>query len=152
MKKIVLLLIAMIFGGLYAQDAGLGIGTNVGEPLGLSAKYWLNNQNSIEATLGYSYLKTNGALDISAVYNYTNYNYISIFEKKFHFNYGLGFSYSTNFAGNYIFGVKTTAQIFSYILESPTDYYFNVSPILGLFPKVNLYMDVNLGIRYYLDY
>ncbi|HOJ38029.1 MAG TPA: hypothetical protein PLU62_06320 [Ignavibacteriales bacterium] len=151
MKKMIIFIIVFNLKLLFGQDAGLGFGLNLGEPIGIGYKYWLDNKSSIDGVLGYSYLKTNGAMDLSIVYNLVNYNYISIYEKKFHFNYGLGLSYSTNFSGDYILGAKANVKLFSYIIESPTDYYLYVSPILGLFPKVNLYMDFGIGVRYYIN-
>lgn len=151
MKKILFMITFILINFVYSQDAGLGFGFNLGEPIGLGYKYWIDNNSSLDGVFGYSYLKTDGQMDISVVYNKVSYNYLSIYEKKYHVNHGLGLSYSTNFSGSYILGVKANLQLFSYIIESPTDYYIYVSPILGLFPKVNLYMDFGVGIRYFIN-
>ena len=44
----------LIVRGAVAQDRGFGLGVIIGEPTGLSAKYWLSHDNALDFGLGWS--------------------------------------------------------------------------------------------------
>lgn len=149
--KIILLIIAVISIKVFAQDSKSGVGIFLGEPLGASYKHWLSTDNAIEGHVGYSYLKTNNTLDISACYVFHNFNFHEYNGYKFHLTYGLGFDLCTDFKGESVFGIKTTAGLLLYDMSNPVDYYIEFSPIFAMFPKTNLMFDIGVGARYYFD-
>ena len=57
----------------FAQSENFGLGAIIGKPTGISGKYWLNNENAIDAALGYSF-ENNSSINIHADYLWHIYN------------------------------------------------------------------------------
>ena len=88
MSKIVILFVAIFtFCNLaYSQKKTFGVGIMVGEPTGISLKYWLSKSNAIDGGIGMSFYKAS-SLHIHADYLYHDFN---IFNENFPFYIGIG--------------------------------------------------------------
>src|ERR1039457_238047 len=76
---IILLLLCTIS---QAQDKGYGIGIILGEPSGLSGKYWLNSTNALDFGLGFSFTNFNNSrIQLNCDYLWNNYNLLKTSEK-----------------------------------------------------------------------
>jgi hypothetical protein len=65
-----------------AQDKGYGIGIVLGEPSGLSGKYWLNNTNALDFGLGFSFTSFNNSrIQLNRDYLWNIYNLFTTPEK-----------------------------------------------------------------------
>ncbi|MDP2038345.1 MAG: hypothetical protein Q8L04_13255, partial [Ignavibacteria bacterium] len=80
MRKIFLLMVVFVnFYNIYniqAQEKGFGIGVIIGEPTGLSAKYWLDKNKALDFSLAYSFVQSVNALSIHCDYIYHDYDVI----------------------------------------------------------------------------
>ena len=52
----------------FAQQKGFGLGVVLGEPTGISAKYWLTSGGALDFGLGYSFTSSNSVFDFYADY------------------------------------------------------------------------------------
>jgi len=72
MKKTYILLIVVslfIISNLnFAQQKGFGLGVVLGEPTGISAKFWLTPGTALDFGLGYSFTSSNSVFDFYADY------------------------------------------------------------------------------------
>jgi len=72
MKRIYILLVIVslfIVSNLnFAQQKGFGLGVVLGEPTGISAKYWLTSSTALDFGLGYSFTSSNSLFDFYADY------------------------------------------------------------------------------------
>ena len=79
MKKLfpIIVLILLFFSiNNYGQDNGFGIGVIIGEPTGLSAKYWLNDIKAVDFGLAYSFVRKHSAVSLHADYLYHAFDVI----------------------------------------------------------------------------
>ena len=153
MKKPVLYItILLILGTIsQAQDKGYGIGIILGEPSGLSGKYWLNNTNALDFGLGFSFTSFNNSrLQLSCDYLWNNYNLLKTSEKLVIY-YGPGAKLLTGGNNDAKLGVRGVAGIGWFIKDAPIDIFFEVAPVVYLIPGTILKIDGGIGARYYFS-
>jgi hypothetical protein len=78
-KKVILTITLLVIftGSLNAQPSGFGIGVILGEPTGLSAKYWISPYCAIDGALAWS-LDKKSRVQIHSDYLWHNYRIISV--------------------------------------------------------------------------
>ena len=61
LKKVVLICTFLIIlsGSVNAQPSGFGLGVILGEPTGVSVKYWMTPWTAFDGALGWTFGKTN---------------------------------------------------------------------------------------------
>ena len=134
----------------YSQDHGFGIGIMIGEPTGLSAKYWLNEDNAVDFGLAYSFVRSNSALSLHADYLYHTFDLInSNYSMPVYFGYGVRLRLVHN-ADNAL-GARGVIGVCWMSNKSPFDVFLEVAPVFNLFPSTSLNLDAALGARYYLN-
>jgi hypothetical protein len=147
-KKVILTITLLVIftGSLNAQPSGFGIGVILGEPTGLSAKYWISPYCAIDGALAWS-LDKKSRVQIHSDYLWHNYRIISVIKGKLPIYYGLGARLV--FESNNIFGVRGVVGM-DYIFDgTPLDIFLELVPILDLAPEVRMDFNAGIGIRYY---
>lgn len=147
-KKIVLFFAFLIIfnGSSNAQQSGFGLGLIVGEPTGLSGKYWMSPWTAIDGAFAWSIDKKSG-VQLHSDYLWHNYKIISVIKGKLPIYYGLGARLVL--ATDNIFGVRGVVGM-NYLFDgTPLDIFLELVPILDLAPKVGFDFNGALGIRYY---
>jgi hypothetical protein len=150
MKRILAILsvlLSVTVHNTFAQDNGFGIGIMIGEPTGISAKYWLNNVNAYDFGLAYSFLGKHSALSIHADYLY--HDDIINSEYRFPLYYGFGGRLRFVNGEENAFGARGIIGIAFLNDNLPIDIFFEIVPVFNLFPKTSLDLDISLGIRYF---
>ena len=113
MKKPVLCLIIILLLDIIspAQDKGYGIGIILGEPTGLSGKYWLNNTNALDCGLGFSFTNFNNSrIQLHCDYLWNIYDLFKTSE-KFVIYYGPGIKILTGGSNDAKLGIRGVAGI-----------------------------------------
>ena len=73
MKKILFLFILFLSATICsAQESGFGIGIMLGEPTGISGKYWVEDNSAIDFGIAYSLFNSNNYLSLHADYIHHN--------------------------------------------------------------------------------
>ncbi len=151
MKKasIVLLAIALLTGTTtMAQPSGFGIGAQVGEPTGLSLKFWNNPQRSLNIAAAWS-MGRSGRLVVQTDYVFYNYNILDtdIDNVETPLYYGLGAQ--IRFEEDSRVGIRIPIGIDFAFQRDPLDIFLEVGPTLNVVPATEFEMTGGLGIHYY---
>ena len=151
MKKIkytVILFTILFLSAANAQSKGIGLGLIVGEPTGISFKYWTGSTTAFDAALAWSF-SDEGAFHIHGDYIFHNFTLITIPEGKLPFYYGIGARIKT--ANDTKLGVRVPLGLAYLFNSAPIDIFLEIVPILDLTPKTDFAINAALGARYYFN-
>ncbi|MEJ2194446.1 MAG: hypothetical protein P8X73_06240 [Ignavibacteriaceae bacterium] len=153
MKKITLYLTVLVFlivnNSNYSQQNGFGLGIILGEPTGLSAKFWTSTETAIDFGLGYSFTTSNSIIDFYGDYVFHNSNMLKA-EEKFTVYYGPGASLRIN-ENNSRLGIRGVIGILWLPTGTPFDLFIEVAPIFDIIPETKFDFAGGVGGRYYFN-
>jgi len=145
---VVFLILLFLSIKINGQGKGFGAGVMIGEPTGLSAKYWLDDDNALDFGLAYSFVRSNSALSMHADYIYHAFDVIkSNYRIPLYYGFGARIRL-VNDADNSL-GARGVIGIAWLSDEAPFDVFFEVVPVFNLFPETALNLDAAIGARYY---
>jgi hypothetical protein len=133
-----------------AQDKGFGGGIIIGEPTGLSGKYWIDDSRALDFGIASSFVHTYTALSLHGDLIFHNYNVIKS-EFRLPVYYGFGLRIHLNDKGGNTFGARGVMGIAWMLNNSPIDIFIEMAPVFNLFPETSLHLDLSLGGRYYFN-
>lgn len=152
MRKAFLLFTLFFYCGIYTnvsgQERGFGAGIMLGEPTGLSAKYWLDDKNALDFGLAYSFATKNNSMAIHCDYIFHNYDLIDS-DIKIPVYYGFGARLRVDGTNNNSLGARGVAGLLYHLPKESVDVFFEVAPAFILFPKTAFNLDIAIGIRYF---
>ncbi len=151
MTKYILTIISFIilFSSLdYSQSKKIGAGIIVGEPTGLSFKYWLTEKTALDAGFAWSFVDEN-AFQIQADYLIHNFNLIKVSKGKLPFYFGIGGR--LKFSTDVILGVRVPLGLAYIFADEPIDVFLEIVPILDLLPKTDFTIGAAIGGRYFFN-
>jgi hypothetical protein len=149
-KKVLLTvtLLIILTGSINAQQSGFGLGLMVGEPTGLSGKYWISPWSAIDGGFAWS-IDKKGNAQIHSDYLWHNYDIIRVIKGKLPIYYGIGGRLV--FATDNIVGIRGVAGL-NYLFDgTPLDIFLELVPVLDLAPKVDFDFNGAIGIRFYFN-
>ncbi|MFI5252799.1 MAG: hypothetical protein ACHQQQ_10250 [Bacteroidota bacterium] len=132
-----------------AQRTGSGVGIIVGEPTGLSGKFWVNQISAVDVGLAWSFIDE-GSFHVHADYLWHSYNdfrtedYIAIY-------YGIGGRIKTSTSGGGRLGVRGTIGLDFFLKDAPFDAFIEAAPIMDLTPKTDLSFNGGVGFRFFFN-
>jgi len=129
-----------------AQDRGFGIGVILGEPTGISAKYWVSTRNALDAGLAWSF-RHKGYVHIHADYLWhVPLKIEGVNQLAFYVGIGgrLGIS-----SGSALLGARIPIGLVYWPQSVPLDLFLEVAPILDLTPATEFSVNGGVGIRFY---
>lgn len=148
-SKIVTIFFMLIFVSITnAQSNGIGLGLIVGEPTGISGKFWTGSTTAFDAGLAWSFIDEN-AFQIHADYLFHNIRLITVSEGKLPFYYGIGARLKT--ANDIKLGVRVPLGLVYLFQNLPIDIFVEVVPILDILPKTDFQINAALGARYFFN-
>jgi hypothetical protein len=132
----------------YGRD-GVGVGIIVGEPTGVSVKYWLDKSTAIDGALAVS-LSDNNPFQFHADYLIHSSSSITSSEVKgrFPWYYGIGGRIKNDHET--VVGVRVPVGITYLFSDAPLDLFAEIAPVLDVAPTVRLGLNGAAGIRFYL--
>ena len=156
-----LLVIILTAKPIAAQDHGFGMGIILGEPTGLSAKYWTSNKNAFDFGLGLAvggdrisnhdnYYYGSDRVHFHVDYLWHSFNAISSTE-RFPLYYGIGARFNSGDGYDGSFGIRGVFGIAWFPHSTPIDVFVELVPVFQLTPSAGLGFDAGLGIRYFFD-
>lgn len=150
MKLIRLITIGLLLSSsvLFAQSKGFGAGIIVGEPTGISLKYFMGQSNAIDAGVAWSFNK-DGALHIHADYLYHDYNFFNVRTGKLPVYIGIGGR--AKLASKARIGVRIPVGMAYEFQNAPFDVFLEVVPLLDLAPDTEFGFNGAIGFRYYFE-
>lgn len=154
LKKLYLFVFLFIFvtaiSEIPAQDKTIGAGIKLGEPSGITVKYWLNQRNAFDLTLGFALFNSNSRVNINLNYLYHYYNVIET-QKDVDLFVGFGARLLTRAHNNSTFGVRGVGGASMDLAKYPIEVFLEASPVFRLFPTTGLDFDMSIGARYYFE-
>ena len=149
---IIVFLLAASSANARTQD-DFGIGIILGEPTGLSLKYWIDEEIAVDGALAWSYSE-NDSFQLHGDYLIHNYEWLEAREMPVYYGIGarLKFKDSDGRGRNEndaILGIRVPLGITYLFDEAPLDMFFELVPVLDIAPDVDLDLNAALGLRYY---
>lgn len=147
-KYIIVLLSVFFLSNINAQSKGIGLGLIIGEPTGISFKYWTGSTTAFDAALAWSFIDE-GAFHIHGDYIFHNMRLISVPEGTLPFYYGIGARIKT--ANDTKLGVRVPLGLAYLFSNAPVDIFLEIVPILDLTPKTDFSINAAIGARYFFN-
>jgi hypothetical protein len=149
-QTIVLFILILLVSITKAQDNGFGAGILLGEPTGLSGKYWLDDSRALDFGLASSFAHTHTALSLHGDLIIHNFDLIkSDFRLPVYYGLGLRIHFNNN-NGN-TFGARGVLGIAWILSNNPMDIFIEVAPVFNIIPETSLHLDFSIGSRYYFN-
>ena len=145
----VISLIILISGHSLSQDKKMGAGIILGEPTGISFKYWLTGTTALDAGLAWSFIDEN-AFQIQADYLIHNFDLFKLSNGKLPFYFGIGGR--LKFSNEVKLGVRVPLGVAYIFQDEPIDVFLEVVPILDLLPETDFTISAAIGGRYFFDF
>jgi hypothetical protein len=147
-KKLMFLIVLLGLAVLsQAQNRGFGLGIMLGEPSGLSLKYWTSGSNAITGGIAWSVSKVDG-LHLHADYIWHNYRFISVIKGQLPIYYGVGGRLGIS-SGSNVVGIRGVAGL-NYLFDgTPLDIFLELVPVFDIAPKADISFNGAIGIRYF---
>jgi len=131
-----------------AQNKDFGVGIILGEPTGISAKYWVSTENAVDVGVAWAFT-SKGFFHIHADYLW---HFPDAIESTERFVLYAGVGGRLGFEDDKTrLGVRVPGGIAYWPKGAPIDVFLEVAPILELIPATKLTGNVGLGIRYFFD-
>ena len=145
----------------FGQSTGVGAGVIVGEPTGISAKFWTSDVNAFDIAIGWSstgewqridnglyYNSGPSFLNIHADYVWHDYGVIKS-QERLPLYYGIGFHYDEGSGSPVAFGVRGVLGIDWMPRTVPLDVFLEMAPVLYLTPGAGFGIDAGIGTRFF---
>lgn len=145
MKKsfaLVLLILLPIVS--YSQNK-LGLGVYLGAPTGITGKYLLSKVNSADLLFAWRF---DDAFFVQGHYNFNLSELERYKEGVFNFYAGPGLFFKAASEKDDAFGISGNLGI-NYFLKQKFEFFFELSPKVGLFPGTEFDLTGGIGIRFY---
>ena len=138
------------FGAINANaqtNAGdFGIGVIIGEPTGISAKYYAGGNHAFDFGLAWS-LGRHDNFHAHADYLIHRFDLLNVESGRLPFYYGIGGRIRTG-PGSQA-GIRFPLGLSYYFPRDPIEIFFEVVPILDLTPGTDISGNSGLGVRFY---
>ncbi|HXT39318.1 MAG TPA: hypothetical protein VN887_04775 [Candidatus Angelobacter sp.] len=131
-----------------APDHRFGAGLILGEPIGVSVKYWLNDQIALDGAAAWSFWHENN-FEFHADALFHKFDWIPVGRGKLPVYFGGGFRVKLQDNADDRFGVRGPVGL-SYMFEDlPLDIFVEVGPVLDFTPKLQGGVTGGIGARYW---
>jgi hypothetical protein len=129
---------------------GLGLGVIVGEPTGLSAKYWLGDRTAVDAAAAWSFWGNYAALNVHADLLVHHPEWLKVPSGELPVYYGIGGRLKLASAGeNMRLGARVPLGIEYIFEELPVGLFLETALVVDVIPSVGLWGHGAAGARYY---
>lgn len=145
-KWILSLLCAGLFSGIYA-DGPLGLGLVVGDPTGLSGKYWLNSRDALDGIVGVG-VGHHGHFSMSVDWTRHWSNLTPV--RSGHFQLGLGVGGLLGVGDDPYAGVRFKGLADYLFAEAPVNVFIEMAPTVVIVDPI-LTVTGGLGVRWFFQ-
>jgi hypothetical protein len=148
MKKWILAAFVVMAASSYAQaqDKGFGLGIILGEPTGISGKYWLSTTTALDGGAAWNF-GSGGFLHIHADYLFHNYDLIKVQEGRLPVYFGIGGR--IGFSSKTVVGLRGVVGVAYQFSSAPLDAFLELAPIMDLVPGTSFHMNGGIGMRFF---
>ena len=145
----VLFLITIFSGLAFAQSNGFGLGMILGQPTGISAKYWTSGSTALDFGLGYSFQK-HSRMQFHADYLFHAKNIFNTTE-NIALYYGPGARLRLVENADSRLSVRFDVGLVWIPRNAPVDVFIEIAPLLDIIPETNFSVNGGIGVRYFFN-
>lgn len=147
-SPIALFILAVLFlsSPALAQESGFGAGIILGEPTGLSFKYWVSSRTGLDFGAAWSFGRED-SFHLHGDFLIHNFNLFKVKKGKLSLYYGIGGRIKVENRNR--IGVRIPVGIVYLIKKAPIDIFFELAPLLDLAPATEFGLNGGVGLRYY---
>ncbi len=125
------------------------LGIYLGQPSGISAKYWINGRNSIDGVAAWEFGGSgSGKLIVAADYLFNFMEVVKIEERTFPLYVGIGAILSIDMGGMPSLGARVPLGAFYLFRDVPLEISLEIVPGLYLFPNTSFLAMGGISVRY----
>lgn len=128
------------------QSGDFGAGVILGEPTGITAKWWKGGDHAYDLAVAWS-TGRNDRFHLHGDYLIHKYNLIHVDSGKLPLYYGLGAR--MGFGDQVDLGVRIPVGIAYQFANDPFELFFEIVPVLNLYPATDFDANGGFGVRYY---
>jgi len=133
----------------FGQSKGFGLGMIIGEPTGISAKYWTSSGTAFDFGVGYSFEK-NSYLHIHADYLFHAKNIFKTSE-NIALYYGPGARIRFVEDASSRLGFRFDVGLVWIPRNTPIDVFLEIAPLLDIIPETDFSINGGIGVRYFFN-
>ena len=125
-----------------------GAGLLVGEPTGLSLKYWLSEKNAVDLGAAWSF-EDHSAFQLHSDFLTHKFDLFPINSGELPLYFGVGGRVKIPDHGSTRAGVRVPVGISYLFADIPVEVFAEVAPIVDVTPATQLRFNGGIGVRYY---
>lgn len=147
MKYFFLLLLLLTSQLTFAAAGERALGALIGNPVGVSGKFWLNDDHAVDGAFA---LSLGEHSNISLHSDYLFHNFSAFYfndEVPLDFYYGIGGR--MEFADEIELGVRIPLGLVHMMKEQSADVFAEIAPILDFLGRTGIELHFGVGARYY---
>jgi hypothetical protein len=129
-----------------SQDRGFGLGVILGNPTGVSGKYWVSGQSAIDGAVAWSF-RRRGFFHVHADYLWHFSDAIKS-QERFIPYVGIGGRFGAT-KGDASLGLRLAGGIAFLPRGAPIDVFLEIAPIVDLAPATEVDVNGGVGIRFF---
>jgi len=129
------------------SEQDLGFGVAMGQPFGVTAKYWLSSTTAVDGFMGYHF---NSNFDVHADYLWHTYSSFDVSRGRMPFYAGVG--PRINLGNDSHLGARFPIGVSFLFPTDPLEAFVEIAPVLKLITSIGFDMDGQVGIRLYINY
>jgi hypothetical protein len=154
MKRIAIIMVLLGLAATLAQPAdakprgNFGLGIIVGEPTGIDMKWFLNDENAIEAAVAWS-TSGNSAVHIQADYLFHFYEWIKVSKGMLPVFFGIGGRFAFVDEGDNSLGIRIPVGLDYEFAGGVVDVFGELVPVLELTPDTDFELEGAIGVRFW---
>jgi len=134
---------------IFSQSRGFGLGIILGEPTGVSAKYWTASNTALDFGLGYSF-ENNSRFHLHADYLFHTSDLFRTTE-NISLYYGPGARLRLVDEGRSRLGFRFDVGIVWIPRNAPIDVFVEIAPLLDIIPETDFSVNGGIGVRYFFN-
>lgn len=132
-----------------SQDKGFGLGVILGEPTGISGKYWLDERSAVDGAVAWSFYR-GSSIHIHGDYLIHNKSAFET-EEPLALYYGIGGRLKSGDKIQTQLGLRGVVGIDYMARTVPIDVFLELSPILDFAPSTEFFFNAGLGARFFFE-
>ena len=130
----------------HAQQKGVfGLGFVVGDPTGITMKFWTKETDAVEIAIGWKKKET----ELHADYLWHNFELLPVKNGRLPVFYGLGLEAKLKEDEDNEIGIRTIAGLEYLFPTVPFDFFLEIAPVLQLTPESKVKGEAALGFRFF---
>ena len=130
----------------HAQQKGVfGLGFIIGNPTGISMKFWTKETDAVEVALDWKKKET----QLHADYLWHNFDLLPVKNGRFPVFYGVGIGAKLKGDEDNEIGIRTIAGL-EYLFDAvPFDLFLQIAPVLQLTPESKVKVEAAVGFHFF---